>query len=87
MAEAREPITLVAVETGFAMGRMVHPGESFLFNPVGRDGKERKLPKWAALPADAKLKAPKPVGGDLKPKDAQAAVKAKAGALSGTTDT
>ncbi len=78
-----EPITLVAVERGFAMGRMVEPGAKFLFNPVDSDGKPRKLPKWAVQPGDARLNKPKPQAADLKPKAAQAAVKQKAGQLAG----
>ena len=80
-----EPITRVAVDRGFAMGRLVHPGERFLFAPVDSNGKPRKLPKWAALPNDPKLlNKPKPVfDGDLKPKAAQVAVRRKAGQASG----
>lgn len=77
------PITLVARERGFAMGRMVEPGTTFLFNPVGADGKPRKLPKWA-VPAGTALAPKKPVVADLKPPDAQAAVRKKAGQLSGS---
>ena len=75
-----EPITLIAVERGFAMGRLVEPGERFLFAPTDEAGKVRKLPKWAALPGDPKLSRPKPApAGDLKPKAAQVAVRRKAG--------
>lgn len=88
------PIELVAVDRGFVNGRMVHPGAKFLFDPnptdadgakrkVGPDGK-RRIPKWAALPSDAAERMkPKRNVGDLKPKEAQDAVKAKAGALAG----
>jgi hypothetical protein len=88
MAEDKtvEPIQLVAVERGFAMGRLVEPGEKFLFNPVAANGSPRKLPKWAAKPGDPRIGKPKPTAGDLKPKAAQAAVKQKAGALSGTSE-
>jgi hypothetical protein len=76
-------ILLVAVERGFAMGRMVQPGETFRFRTVGDDGKPRKLPKWAQ-PADEPMPAKKLLkNGDLKPADAQAAVAQKAGILSG----
>ncbi len=78
-----EPIMLVAVERGFAMGRLIEPGAKFLFDPVGSDGKPRKLPKWAVQPGDARLSKPKPQAGDLKPKAAQAAVKQKAGQVAG----
>ena len=79
------PITLVAVERGFAMGRMIEPGTKFQFNPVGRDGGPRKLPKWARLESDPKpVPKPSAMGFDTKPKDAQAAVRRKAGQLTGT---
>lgn len=74
-------IELVAVERGFAMGRMVEPGTKFKFRAKTADGKPRKLPKWAQ-PADKPLPAkPAKPNGDLKPKDTQAAVAAKVGAL------
>jgi len=82
MAEEKV-IKLVAVERGFHANRMVEPGQSFMFDSVGADGKERKLPKWAAKPEEYKAKPKKPVAGDLKPKDVQAAVKQKAAAFSG----
>lgn len=78
-----ETITLIAVERGFHKGRMVEPGAPFPFDPVGADGKHRKLPKWAAKEGDQRLgktKA-KPVA-DLRPPEAQAAAKAKAAAVS-----
>ena len=78
-----DPIQLVAVERGFAMGRMLEPGEKFLFAPLRDDGTARKLPKWAVRAGDPALAKPKPVAGDLKPKAAQAAVKVKAGQLAG----
>lgn len=85
MAEEKTPdvIELVAVERGFAAGRLQEPGKKFFFRRLDRNGKERKLPKWAQpadqpLPKKAALK-----NGDLKPVDAQAAVKAKAGQLTG----
>lgn len=74
-------IELVAIERGFLMNRMVHPGEVFRFRTVKADGSPRKLPKWAA-PKGTPLPV-KPTAGDLKPKAAQAAVKRKAGQLSG----
>jgi hypothetical protein len=72
-----ESILLVAIERGFLQGRMVEPGQTFQFNPVGADGKPRKLPKWAAKKGDPVLNKPKPVAGDLKPKAAQDASKKK----------
>jgi len=77
-----ETVKLVAIERGFAMGRMVHPGETFEFRTKTADGKDRKLPKWAAVPGTQAPKKPA-VAGDLKPKDAQAAVKKKAAVLTG----
>lgn len=74
-------IELVAVERGFAMGKLVEPGRKFLFRVKDRNGKTRKLPKWAQ-PADQPLaKKVERKNGDLKPADAQKAVAAKAGAL------
>jgi hypothetical protein len=85
MADEKKPdtIELIAVERGFAMGKLVEPGRKFLFRVRDRNGKERKLPKWAQpanqpLPKKAALK-----NGDLKPQDAQDAVRAKSGALAG----
>jgi hypothetical protein len=78
-------IELVAVERGFAMGKLVEPGRKFMFRTKRADGSERKLPKWAK-PADQPVatKATKR-NGDLKPADAQKAVAAKAGALAGNS--
>lgn len=85
MANEKNPastvVTLVAIERGFAKGRLIEPGKSFLFDTVGSEGKPRKLPKWAAPAGDPKLSKPKPIAGDLKPKDAQQASKEKTGAL------
>jgi len=75
-------VKLFAKERGFVNGRMVEPGQSFEFDTVGADGKPRKTPKWADTVAKpAKVK---PVAGDLKPKDTQAAVKRKAEVISGS---
>lgn len=83
--DAPEIILLVAVERGFAMGRLVEPGATFKFRAKDANGKDRKTPKWAQ-PADKPMpKKPAAGNGDLKPKDAQDAVKAKAGALTGNT--
>lgn len=78
-----EVLELVAIERGFSRGRLVEPGTTFPFRKFGRDGKERKLPKWAQLAGLPMPKKTTLVNGDLKPKDAQEAVKAKAGALAG----
>lgn len=67
-----DTIKLVATERGFFAGKMVHPGQAFAY-PA-----DRKLPKWAQPAEGAVVKAPKPLGGDTKPLDTQAAVKAKA---------
>lgn len=75
-------VKLVAVERGFALGRMFHPGQTFDFRTVGEDGKPRKLPTWAQ-PADQPLPAKPAFTGDLKPKDAQKAVGKKRGELAG----
>lgn len=83
MADEKKPeiIELVAVERGFAMGRLVEPGAKFKFRTHDRNGKERKLPKWAQPPDQPMPKRAQMKNGDLKPADAQAAVKAKAGQL------
>jgi hypothetical protein len=83
VAEAPEIIELVAVERGFAMGRLVEPGAKFKFRAKDANGKDRKIPKWAQL-ADKPMPQKVTVkNGDLKPADAQAAVKVKAGQLAG----
>lgn len=82
--KAVAPITLVAIQRGFAMGRMVEPGTSFLFRPVNKNGSRRKLPSWA-VPADQVPEGgpAKRVDYDTKPKDAQEAVRRKTAELSG----
>lgn len=78
-----DTVDLVAVEQGFRNGRLVQPGTKFKYVVVkGKDGGPR-LPKWtqlAELPVPAKTERR---NGDLKPADAQAAVKRKAGELGG----
>lgn len=73
-----ENVQLVAVERGFRDGAMVEPGVAFEFTG-------NRLPKWASTAEDAAkrlaAKKAKPAG-DLKPKAAQSAVKAKAAAIS-----
>lgn len=72
-----DTVLLRAVERGFAMGRLVDPGTTFLFYTHDAKGVERKLPKWAQL-ADLPLpEKTKQTNGDLKPKDAQKAVGSK----------
>lgn len=75
-------IQLVAVERGFAMGRLLEPGAKFQFRAKTADGKDRKIPKWAQL-ADQPVKGKKSSGwnGDLRPVDAQKASKSKSGEL------
>lgn len=71
-----DAVALVAVERAFYQGALINPGTPLTFTGD-------KLPKWAALPADAPAKLkPKPVMADTKPKAAQAAVKAKAAGAS-----
>lgn len=74
-------IQLVAVERGFLKGHLVEPGKSFPFDTVDADGKPRKLPKWAVKEGEAKPQKAKPKAGDLKPADAQVAVKKKTDGL------
>jgi hypothetical protein len=78
-------IELVAVERGFSMGKLVEPGRKFMFRAKHADGTPRKLPKWAQLADQPVPKKAERKNGDLKPLDAQKAVAAKAGALSGNT--
>lgn len=75
-----ETITLIATERGFAMGKLVEPGAKFLFRKHDKDGKERDLPKWAALSVKD-VPAKKAWNGDLRPADAQKASKNKTGEL------
>ena len=80
-AKAPDHIELVAVERGFANGRLYEPGAKFMFRVTGADGKPRKLPKWAQ-PADKPVvRKPAAQAGDLKPKETQQAVAAKAGQI------
>jgi hypothetical protein len=76
-------IRLVAVERGFAMGRMVEPGTEFNFATKDANGKTRKLPKWAQEASKPLPKKATATNGDLKPKDAQAAMGAKRAELAG----
>lgn len=75
-----ETITLIATERGFAMGKLIEPGTKFLFAKFDKAGKERNLPKWAALSVKD-VPAKKAWNGDLRPVDAQKASKAKTGDL------
>lgn len=75
-------VKLVAVERGFALGRMFHPGQTFDFRTKTADGKPRKLPKWAQ-PADLPLPKKPVFTGDLKPREAQKAVGKKRGEMAG----
>jgi len=67
-----ETLQLVALERGFYKSRLIHPGTKFAY-PA-----DKKVPKWAAPAEVAAVKPAKPLGGDTKPLDTQAAVKAKA---------
>lgn len=91
MADAKQILVeVVAVERAFIDGRLVHPGTKRTLDLTPRegdkparltpDGKQRKLPKWAAL-ADAPVKVKAPVDGDTRPADAKRAAKAKADGL------
>lgn len=72
-------VKVVVKRTGF-YGNALRPiGSSFKFTG-------NKLPSWVVLaddPEATKTEKAKPLNGDTKPKDAQAAVKAKASAASG----
>ncbi|AOS80261.1 hypothetical protein Q5W_15430 [Hydrogenophaga sp. PBC] len=77
-----DEVEVVATATGFRNGRLVYPGTKFKATVVeGKKGP--RLPKWVQ-PANQPLK-PKTErkNGDLKPIDAQAAVKQKAAELNG----
>lgn len=66
-----EPVKYVAMKIGFIDGKMVQPGAKFLWS--GRP------PKWAKPASENPVvPADKPLGGDIKPADTQAAVKRKA---------
>ena len=69
------PVKYIAMKLGFVDGNMVQPGASFFWS--GR------APKWAK-PASEKPVVPeaKPLGGDTKPADTQAAVRRKAKGVS-----
>lgn len=75
-----DTVELVAVERGFRNGKLVEPGRKFQHTVTADAKGAPRLPKWAQL-ADKPLPAAKAPAGDLKPKDAQDAVKAKAGQL------
>jgi len=88
MADDKKPalkvgdtMELVAVERGFRNGKLVEPGRKFTHVvTAGKDGKPR-LPKWAQPADQPLLKKSEVKNGDLKPTDAQAAVRQKAGQL------
>jgi hypothetical protein len=92
--ELLPPVKLVAIERAFRDGELVEPGTTFWFDPNPKegdrpskltpDGKQRRIPKWAA-PAGTPMPV-KRAAGDLKPTAAQAAVKRKAGAMTGSSD-
>lgn len=85
-ADVPDVIELVAVERGFAMGKLVEPGRKFMFRTKDRNGKDRKLPKWAQLADKPVVRKPEAKNGDLKPADTQAAVAGKRGQLAGNSD-
>lgn len=66
-----DPVEFVALRLGFVNGKMVQPGQKFMWSG--------KTPKWAKPASENPvIPAEKPMGGDTKPADAQAAVKRKA---------
>lgn len=72
-----DKVMVVAVRAGFYGNAMRMPGKAFAFTG-------NVLPKWAALAASAPpIEPPKPLNGDTKPKDAQAAVRKKAAGATG----
>jgi hypothetical protein len=79
--ELGKPVELVAVEEGFRDGALVHKGSTFTFTPTKLDKKtnEPRIPKWAAVPGDQRLK-PKPErSGDIRPAAAKTASRVKLG--------
>lgn len=71
-------VMVVAVRTGFYENAIRMPGKAFQFTG-------NKLPKWAVLAKDAPaIEPPKPLNGDTKPKNAQAAVRKKAQGATGS---
>lgn len=97
MADAKQVLVeVVVVERAFLDGKLVEPGAKRTLDltptadtpkhKLTADGKQRKLPRWAALPNDpAVLRAKKPVVGDTRPADAQRASAAKATGLGALT--
>lgn len=76
-------VELVASVRGFYDGRLVEPGQSFMFDPNPRvPGGKVKFPKWAAPKGEQAAKKPPPLdkGFDTRPPAAQAAAKKKTGA-------
>lgn len=73
----RDVVELIAARRGFYGGRMLNPGERFTFDRAPRivGGKAPAIPEWAKPVGE--YKAPGPVDHDIKPADAQAAVKRK----------
>jgi hypothetical protein len=87
-AERQPAIALVASVRGFYRGAMVHPGQTFMFDPnPGADGKAPPMPKWAAPKGQKAEKQPPadPKAVDTRPIAAIAAAKAKAGQLGGAS--
>jgi hypothetical protein len=87
MSEAKpkvgDLVDVVAVDIGYRDNRLVYPGARLKVAYVKGKKGETRLPKWVR-PADGPT-APKAErkNGDLKPADAQAAVKLKAAQLNG----
>jgi hypothetical protein len=70
--ERVEGVELIALRLGeYPKNRLRKPGEKFVYTGV--------MPSWAALADTAPaIPKPKPLNGDTKPKDTQAAVQKKA---------
>ena len=71
-------VELVAVERGFLDGALVEPGTKFRFETLV-NGRQRKIPKWAAKPGDPRLARAKRVltAADFKPQNAELAARKK----------
>lgn len=71
-----EDAELVALRPGFVGNRYLKPGDRFRYTGA--------VPSWAAPVEKAPpIAKPKPLNGDTKPKDAQAAVRKKAADAAG----
>ena len=78
-------VELIASVRGFYQGRMIEPGEAFMFDPNPRaPGFATKFPQWAAPRGEKAVKQPSRFDEvDIKPADAAKAAERKARSLSG----